>query len=153
MPYGHLVRFARRVKCADRLLDIVRDLLEIGPGSCFDVHHTKIPPLRLSPVQEHQRSHRMLEGLEVEILHDAHNLGIIHMATHKAAHVILGKTLDKGLIGDEAPRIALIVRLLEITSVHYLQTEESHKVVRNRKHFHKNLLPVISGAAPSHLRV
>ena len=69
------------------------------------------------------------------------------------AHVILGKTLNKSLVGDEAPRLALVVGLLEIPPFHDLQTKESHKVVRDRKHFHKHLLTVISRSAPTHLLI
>ena len=95
----------------------------------------------------------MLQALEVKVLHDTDDRSIIHMATYLAAHVILRETLDKGLVGDEASCLALIIRLQEIPSINNLKVEEAHKVISYRQHLHKYLLAVISGTSPAHLLV
>ena len=94
----------------------------------------------------------MLQAREVEVFDDTHDLGFTHMTTHQAAHVKLWIHLDKCLIDNHTALFTLVVRMLEATSVHHLETKELQEIIVDRKHFSKNLLPV-DGTPPTHLSV
>ena len=95
----------------------------------------------------------MLQTLEIEILHHADKLAVINVATHKASHMELWKHLHECLIGNDAAGFILVVRLTEVTAFHNLKPEELRKVDIDGQHFHKNLIAVIPGTAPTHFLV
>ena len=67
----------------------------------------------------------MLQGLEIEVLHDAHYRRIVYMAAHLAADMVLREHVDESLIGDKNTCLALVVRLSEIPSINNLKVEEA----------------------------
>ncbi len=152
MTHFHLIRLAAGVEGTDCVFDTVGDFLEIGSRNRLDIHHAEVSPRILSPDIECQRSHRVLQALEVEVLYDAHDLGIALMASHQAAHVKLRIHLHECLIDNHTACFVLVVGRLEATPVHHLEVEKMQEIIGNGKHFRINLLSV-DGTAPTHLPV
>ena len=147
------MRLSFSIELADSLFDVIRHLFDFGSWSDAYIHLAERSPPFFAPIIKHQRAHRMLQALEVEILHHTDNLRVIHVSAHKAPDMVLREHLHKRFVGDKTTRLALIVRLPEITAIHNLKPEELHEVNIDGQHFHKHLLAVISSPTPAHLLV